>query len=106
MLSRSLSHHSIRRPSGPGLTRDPHSSLTIAGVGGETLGVKIEAVMSSRDHGFSASDLGLAYGTGGLDFDDDGMIEVGSWLRRRRTLSRHLPQSTARPDRPAQNTSA
>jgi hypothetical protein len=32
--------------------------------------------MCSHDHGFGGSDLGLAYRIGGLDLDDDGMIEV------------------------------
>jgi hypothetical protein len=38
--------------------------------------MKIEAVTSSRDHGLGGSDLGLAHGTGGLDLNNDGMIEV------------------------------
>jgi hypothetical protein len=37
-----------------------HLSGTIARVGGKTLRVKIEAVMSSRDHGLGGSNLGLA----------------------------------------------
>src|SRR3954471_23609833 len=32
--------------------------------------------MSSRDRRLDGSDFGLAYGTGGLDLDDDGVIEV------------------------------
>jgi hypothetical protein len=44
--------------------------------------VKVEAIMSSRDHRLGGCDLGLAYGTGGLHLDNDGMIEIDQVVGR------------------------